>query len=164
MHADEHGSCGARAQVRSVGGEGCWNATLLCFVAFFGAACSDGYPTKDVPMVSPSEMTQAELLDKMNWLGDQPRLDRRWQYELSQSCRLTVTITTGQIFGSQQTVVASLERADVKMRFDDADEKFDVHVHPVGDPPALEASVLEGSGWADAVQMKSLLEHLQRLC
>jgi hypothetical protein len=140
------------------------SAVLLCLLAFLGAACSDGYPTEDVPATSPSEMTRSELLEKMNSLGDQPGLDRRWRYDLSPSCQLTVTATAGGIFGSSQSVVAPLEHADITMRFDDTDEKFDVRVVPAPAPSALEVSVLEGGGWPVALQMKASLEHLRMHC
>lgn len=140
------------------------NAVLQSFLAVLGVACTDGYPTKDAPTISPSDMTRSELLDKMNWLGDRPTLDRRWQYELSPSCQLTATTTTGRIFGSRRTLVAALDRAEIEMRFDDADEKFDVYVRAVGNPSVLGVAVLEGSVWAEAIQMKSALEHLRQQC
>jgi hypothetical protein len=141
-----------------------WGMVLLSVLAFLGAACSDGYPTKDVPAINPSEMTRPELLEKMNALGDQPGLDRRWQYELSQSCRLTITTTSGGIFTSKQSVVVSLASADISMRFDDTDEKFDVQAVQSGASPAIEVSVLEGTGWPAALQMKASLENLRIYC
>jgi len=156
-YAGETGSSSGKVPAR-------WGVVLLFALAFLGAACSDGYPTEDVPAISPSEMTRSELLEKMNSLGDQPGLDRRWRYELSPPCQLTVTATTGGIFGSSQSVLAQLENADIKMRFDDTDEKFDVNVVPVSGPSALELSVLEGGGWPVALQMKASLEHLRMHC
>ena len=143
-----------------------WYVIVLGLLVFLGAACTDGYPTEDVPAISPSEMTRPELLEKMNALGDQPGLDRRWQYELSQSCQLTVTTRSGGIFTSKQSVVVSLASADIKMRFDDTDEKFDVHVQAIqaGASSANETSVLEGAGWPAALQMKASLENLRMHC
>ncbi|MNL51012.1 hypothetical protein D3C87_1740760 [compost metagenome] len=47
-----------------------WSVVLLPVLTFLGAACSDGYPTEDVPTISPAEMTRSELLEKMNSMGD----------------------------------------------------------------------------------------------
>ncbi|MET3497943.1 hypothetical protein [Variovorax boronicumulans] len=141
-----------------------WCVILLCLLAFLGAACSDGYPKEDVPTINPSEMTRSELLEKMNSLGDQPGLDRRWRYEVSESCQLTITVTAGSVFGSSDVVVVSLENADIKMHFDDTDEKFDIRVLQTEDPAALEVSAMEGGGWAIALQMKAALENLRMHC
>ena len=38
------------------------------------AACTDGYPTEDVPQIDPARMTQAPLLAALNALGKEPHL------------------------------------------------------------------------------------------
>jgi len=42
-------------------------AKALCAVSL--AACSDGYPTEDIPQIDPANMTQAQLLAALNALG-----------------------------------------------------------------------------------------------
>lgn len=42
-------------------------------------ACSDDYPIEDVAQISPSDMTQAQLLSELNALGQSPNLNKRWR-------------------------------------------------------------------------------------
>ncbi|WP_291013800.1 hypothetical protein [Hydrogenophaga sp.] len=42
-------------------------------------ACSDDQPTEDVAQISPSDVTQAQLVSEPNALGQSPNLDKRWR-------------------------------------------------------------------------------------
>lgn len=52
------------------------------------AACSDGYPTDDVPLLDPVRMTQVQLLVALNELGDESHLGKRWRVALHDGCEL----------------------------------------------------------------------------
>ena len=57
------------------------HVVVVAVVALSLAACTDGYPTEDVPQIDPARMKQAPLLAALNALGKEPHLaleTRRW--------------------------------------------------------------------------------------
>mgnify|MGYP000990969545 CR=1 FL=1 len=66
---------------------GRWAAALVLPALM---ACTDGYPTEDVPQIDPARMTQAQLLAALNDLGQEPHLGKRWRYRVDPGCELEV--------------------------------------------------------------------------
>lgn len=138
----------------------CWRKVLLLNVLFLAAACSDGYPAGDTQVLSSSEMNVDQLVTAMNRIGDNPHIPYRWRYALEPGCVLEVS---GRRSGmSRQTVAVSLHETDIAMKQGSSDQAFDIRLEPAGPSLAVTVPVLEGGKWAEAVQMRSLLMHLQR--
>lgn len=122
------------------------------------AACTDGYPTADVPQTDPSQMTQPQLLAALDALGSETRLGKRWRYALQAQCELVVSVRNGE---SERRRIA-LEGAEVTIRT--VDGVSDVRLVPEGGGEAKAVTVLETRKWSDTVLAKSLLTHLELRC
>ena len=132
----------------------------LILLAAFGTACTDGYPTKDVPLVRPETMSTTELLQQLDLVGEQAHLDRRWRYTLTPGCQLIVS--TSKSFGSERKWEADLRGAEFSMRAEAADA-FEVLIGGTVEP-RREVIAFEGGTWTDGVRIRSLLDHLRQRC
>lgn len=122
------------------------------------AACSDGYPTEDVPQIDPARMTQAQLLAALNALGKEPQLGKRWRYALHANCELEVSVRDGDT--DRRRVV--LEGAEVTTR--SVDGVTEIRLVPKLGGEAQGITVLETRRWSDTVRARSLLTHLEVRC
>jgi hypothetical protein len=122
------------------------------------AACTDGYPTKDVPQIDPARMTQAQLLAALNALGKEPHLGQRWRYALHASCELEVSVRNGDT--NRRRVV--LEGAVVSAR--SLDGVTEIVLVPKTGGEARAVTVLATRRWSDTVRARSLLAHLEVRC
>ena len=129
-------------------------SAALCVLSL--AACSDGYPTADVPHIDLARMSQAELLTALNAMGTEPHLGKRWRYTLHADCELLVR--DGDIDGARVT----LEGADVSVR--SVDGVSEIRLVPKTDGETKAVTVLETRRWSDTVRARSLLTHLQARC
>ncbi|MDP3169076.1 MAG: hypothetical protein Q8M91_01925 [Polaromonas sp.] len=141
---------------------GCWRKVLLLQLLFLAAACSEGYPSGDTRVLSSSEMDVNQLVTAMNQIGEKPHLPSRWRYALEPGCILEVRVRRSGV--GRQTVAVNLRETDVAMKQGHADEVFDIRLEPAEKAVTVPVPVLEGGKWAEAVQMRSLLMHLQSSC
>lgn len=131
-------------------------AAALCLLAL--AACSDGYPTEDVPQVEPARMTQTQLLAALNDLGQEPHLGKRWRYVLRTGCELEITVSDGE--RERQRVV--LEGAAIATR--SADGVTEIRLVPQAGGEARAVTALETRRWPDTVRARALLTQLELRC
>jgi hypothetical protein len=132
------------------------SAAGLCLLAL--AACSDGYPTEDVPQVDPARMTQAQLLAALNDLGEQPHLGKRWRYVMHAGCELEITVRDGK--RERHRVV--LEGAAIATR--SAEGITEIRLVPQAGGEARAVTALETRRWPDTVKARALLTQLELRC
>lgn len=130
--------------------------TALCVLAL--AACSDGYPTEDVPQIDPARMSQAQLLAALNALCKEPQMGKRWRYALRTGCVLEVSVRDGD--AKRRRVV--LEGMTVSTR--SADGVTEIRLLPEAGGEAQAITALETRRWSDTVRARALLTHLEVLC
>lgn len=133
-----------------------WRHWATALVLLPLTACSDGYPTEDVPVIDPARMTQAQLLTALNDLGKEPHLGKRWRYRLDPGCELEVR-TQGD---NKRSLV--LEGAGVTQRSKDG--LTEVLLVPKDDGDAGAVVVLETQRWPDTVRARSLFTYLEVSC
>lgn len=135
-------------------------ATAVCALSLTltQTACSDGYPTQDVPQVDPAQMTQAQLLAALNELGDEPHLGKRWRYALQADCELAISVRNGDT----QRFRIALEGAEVATR--SVDGVSEIRLVPGAGEETQAVTVLETRTWSDTILAKSLLTHLEVRC
>jgi hypothetical protein len=140
-----------------------WRLAFALVAVAAGAACMDGYPTQDVPLADPFEMTQAQRLAHMNALGEVAHPERRWSYGLQPGCVLRIDVDGEQ--GPRPPLEIPLLGAAVHVAADKADGTFDVDVAAVlAGQIVRPASVLEAADWAQAGWMQLLLRVVQKTC
>lgn len=122
------------------------------------AACSDGYPTEDVPQIDPARMTQAQLLAALNELGAEPHLGKRWRYVLRDGCELEIAVRDGE----RQPHRVVLDGAAIASRSADGMTEIRLVPRAGGEPQAVTA--LETGRWSDTVRARALLTHLELQC
>ncbi len=130
---------------------------LVVCAVFVCAACTDGYPGKHPPVLTPAEMTQTQRLKQLNDIGRQSYLDTRWKYKLNDSCDLKVS--RGRMF-SRKSVVVSLKQGQVVRSIDRKDKTHDIHLRLINSLVPL----LETANWEDSVSFYTLVSHVQRVC
>lgn len=133
---------------------GRWAAALLLPALM---ACTDGYPTEDVPQIDPARMTQAQLLQALNEMGRQPHLGKRWHYRLEPGCELEVRTQ-----GDEGRHGFVLEGASVTLRSKDGLTEVLLVPKNGGDPGSV--VVLETRRWSDTVRARSLFTFLEVSC
>ena len=133
---------------------------LLC-ICLLGSACSDGYPTIDVPVLAPGEMTQAQRLREMNQIGRLAYFDTRWRYTLNDVCDLKVT--TGAWFDKKSTSIA-LQGGQIVRNIDHEDKTYDIHLKQIESSVRGVIPLLETANWADSVSFYTLVNHVRRDC
>lgn len=134
------------------------HVVVAAVFALSSAACTDGYPTEDVPQIDPAGMTQAQLLAALNALGKEPHLGKRWRYALHANCELEVSVRDGD---TDRRRIA-LEGAQVTTRSVDGVSEIRLEPKAGGETQAL--TVLETRRWSDTVRARSLLTHLEVRC
>ncbi|MCX2862051.1 hypothetical protein OOZ63_09380 [Paucibacter sp. PLA-PC-4] len=136
--------------------------TALSVLLLLG--CSEGYPGKSAPLISPFDMGNEQRLSALNEIGAEAHPQRRWSFALSNGCRLEVGHKRKN--SRRLTQVFELRRGmDVDVSFDEPDQTFDVHLlaSAAADAPRL-GTLLESEAWTDAVQADLLLQLLMRDC
>jgi len=131
---------------------GRWAAALVLPALM---ACTDGYPTEDVPQIDPARMTQAQLLAALNDLGQEPHLGKRWRYRVDPGCELEVRTRD-----NRRRLV--LEGAAVTQRSKDG--LTEVLLVPKDGGDAGSVVVLETRRWSDTVRARSLFTFLEVSC
>lgn len=135
---------------------------LGLFLALFGAACADGYPSDDEPLMLHYGMSQEEALQTMNQIGSQNHLRYHWRYELQPGCVLRVR--ANHLFARPEPLAVSLAGSEAIVSKANANNTFDVGVRTGGRQADPHVSVLEGVDRMDAFQMQWLLQYAQRDC
>lgn len=131
-------------------------SAVLCALVL--AACSDGYPTDDVPQVDPVRMTQAQLLAALNAMGKEPHLGKRWRYAMHAGCELEVSVRGGD--ANRRRVV--LEGAAITTR--SVEGTSEIQLVPKAGGEAQAVTALETRRWSDTVRARALLTHLEVRC
>lgn len=139
-----------------------WCILLSAWALAGGAACTDGYPTQDAPVVDPSKMTQPQRLAKMNALGDDAHSEHQWTYALLPGCVLSVHLDGAT--GPRPAVHVPLMGAAVKVSADRASDAFNVDIFPSAPADHDEVTVLQATQWADAVGMARVLRFVEMGC
>jgi len=148
----------AAATTRGSRAERTW-AGAWCLSALAAlVACSDGYPTEDVPQIDPARMSQAQLLAALNELGAEPHLGKRWRYALREGCELEIAVRDG---GRQRDRVV-LEGAAIASR--SADGVTEILLVPQAGGEAQAVTALETRRWSDTVRARALFTHLEARC
>jgi len=135
-----------------------WHALAAALCGLSVAACFDGYPTEDVVQISPSQMTQTQLLSELNALGQSPDLDKQWRYVLREPCELEVIARNGDI--ERGRVVLEGSWLDARS----ANGVTAIVLVPEGGGDNEAVTVLETRKWVDTVKAQSLLTHLEMQC
>jgi hypothetical protein len=131
-------------------------SAALC--ALLLVACSDGYPTDDVPQADPTRMTQAQLLAALNAMGNEPHLGKRWRYVMHAGCELEISVRDGD--ASRRRVV--LEGATITTR--SVEGMSAIRLVPKAGGEAQAVTALETRRWSDTVRARALLTHLEVRC
>jgi hypothetical protein len=141
-------------------------ARVLCMLGLATtlAACFDGYPQSEVPVLSPVTMSQKQRVAAMNTVGKLHYLDERWRYKLNDACELKVS--TGSWFSVNHSDWVPLASTQIVKNFDKSDKTHDVLLHPVAStaPGVTPVPLVAGAKWEDAVQLMSLAQYMQRDC
>ena len=132
---------------------------LACVGAL--AACADGYPVEDAPLLDETTMSTAQLLTTLNTVGSRPHLNAHYRYAQTAGCVLHIDSGTRR---TPARVALPLAGADIEIRTVDGPEAWQVLVRPADTAAAAPALLLQGGKWADAVQARSLVQQLQRRC
>lgn len=131
---------------------------LAVLVVMALSACSDGYPTEDVPHIDPAHMTQAQLLVALNAMGKEPHLGKRWRYGMHAGCELEVSVRDGD--ADRRRVV--LEGAAISTR--SVDGVTEIRLVPKAGGEAQAVTALETRRWSDTLRARALLTHLEVRC
>lgn len=109
-------------------------------------------------------MSQDQRVEAMNAVGNQHYLGARWRYRLNDVCELKVS--TGSWLSRTHSNWVSLKDARVTKSFDKSDKTHDIFLEPLPHTVISGAAVplVTGANWADAVQLMSLAQYMQRDC
>lgn len=140
---------------------GAWWAVALAAVL---AACSDGYPTEDLPRTSPFDMSSEQRLATLNRLARQAHPERSFRYTMAADCELRVE-SRRKGAGTTRTALRLVRAMEVDVVFDKADETFNVVLLADRRPGAeVLATLLQSKAWTDASQAELMLQLLTRDC
>lgn len=143
---------------------------MLLALALVLAACSEGYPGDDAPLLSPFEMSNAQRLAALNEIGQAGasgaarRNGERWHYRLQPGCRLELEQRPrGEPALRRQH---ALQRAmDVRLRHDAERGLYELQLMSEVGPTAERLGLLLRSpAWTDASRAELLLQLLIRDC
>jgi hypothetical protein len=135
-------------------------AATLLGLAMLLAACADGYPSGDGPLILSHQMKLDKALGAMHHLGHQRHLTHHWHYELLPGCVLQAQAK--RFLRDREPVQVALRRSATVIERVDNPRSYTVRVAPVGDSEGVE--VLDGVSEHDATQMKWLVDFLPRHC
>ncbi len=153
--------CESRPAPAAAADSGCLARALVAGALALGmAACFDGYPQQQEPMVSPYDMTQAQRLAQMNALGMQA--DRRWTYELLPGCVLRVDVDGPQ--GEAAARDIPLLGQAVALSANRGEGGYQVELQSAAGGQARGALVIASEKWTDASWTQLLLRLLQKGC
>ncbi|RYX98088.1 MAG: hypothetical protein EOO28_00695 [Comamonadaceae bacterium] len=136
---------------------------LLAIAAALVAGCSDGYPQEDVPIRSPFEMDQSQLLDAMNRVGQNTPDGGNWAYDLKDGCVLDIR---AEVAGKARRFEVALPGRIVDMQQKPSAATaatYEVSLLPAA--AGMEtASLLETPSRMDAMRMRLLTQGMQIDC
>ena len=133
---------------------------LLAATIVLGAACTDGYPKDDEPILSPFEMDQSQLIDAMNQVGKNAFGGFNWDYDLKDGCVLAVST---QAEGKPRNLDVPLLGRIVDLQSRPDSEAYEVSLLPGPGAPDI-ASLLETGSRMDAMRMRLLTQGMQIDC
>jgi hypothetical protein len=122
------------------------------------AACSDGYPTEDVPQIDPAVMTLPQLLDALNELGQDAQPGARWRYTLREGCELDILVRDEE----RQRHRIALHNVVIETR--SVDGTTEVLLVPTGGEAGGAITALETRRWPDTIRARSLFTQLEARC
>lgn len=131
---------------------------LAVLVVLTLAACSDGYPTEDVPQIDPAVMTLPQLLDALNELGQDAQPGTRWRYSLREACQLDISVRDEE----RQRHRVALHRVVIETR--SADGITEILLVPQGGEASGAITALETRRWTDTIRARSLFTQLEARC
>lgn len=134
---------------------------ISCCALMLGG-CSEGYSTREGPLILKYGMSRDAALQAMNTIGQHDYLDDRWRYELDSDCRLRIE---SRALASGKTELAVLSaRVAATIVNESKPDLHTVFAHDVGVAPAAGTPVLDSANWSDATQMKWLIDYLPVIC
>jgi hypothetical protein len=122
------------------------------------AACSDGYPTEDVPQIDPAVMTLPQLLDALDELGQDAQPGTRWRYTLREGCKLDISVRDEE----RQRHRVAMHRVVIETR--SADGTTEILLVPHGGDASGAITALETRRWPDTIRARSLFTRLEARC
>lgn len=131
---------------------------LAALGALMLAACSDGYPTHDVPQIDPAVMTLPQLLDTLNELGQDAQPGSRWRYTLHEGCELRIAVRGEQ----RQRRRVALYRVEIETR--SAKGTTEILLVPQGGGADEIVTALRTRRWPDTMRARSLFTQLEARC
>lgn len=140
----------------------CTWLALACAALLGLAACVDGYPQEQEPLLNPYDMTQSQRLAQMNALGAQAQADQRWTYALLPGCVLRVDIDGPQGASPSRDIPLLGQVVAVSTNRDQG--SFQVELQRSDGLDAQGALVMESEKWTDASWTQLLLRLLQKGC
>jgi hypothetical protein len=140
---------------------------MLALAGLLGA-CSEGYPSEDLPLPSPFDMDLAQRVEVLNGLGEAARGEPplRWSYTLEPGCRLQVGQRRKGLRAMPPQVFQLQRQMDVAVSFDEATQSFGVDLMSEVDASKARrlGRLYASAAWTDAVQADLLLQLLIRDC
>jgi hypothetical protein len=130
-----------------------WAAAALLALS----ACSDGYQGDGPPLRLHYDMTRQEALDAMSRVGQSVQSGGK-AFALRENCLLAwragKQLLSTPLLGTEATLVKLPEGEQFRV----------VLTSAAGSEDAAGTAVLADAGWAEATQMKWLLDYVRRFC
>lgn len=139
-----------------------WRLALLSCAVVGLAACADGYPSEDGPLVLTYGMDREAILKAMNTIGQHGYLEHRWRYEVDAGCQLRVR--SGALKDDGTTLPAATAGLATRVVATGGERSHMVFVHLPGSSTPAGSLVLGGANEFDAGQMKWLVDYLGTVC
>jgi hypothetical protein len=139
-----------------------WCAALpLVAAALALGGCSDGYPDETDALMLHYEMGQVEALKAMNQIGQDKQHPNPTRFALTEECVLEVH-TRRPLAGKESRALVLQGTRALIAKAPDGDS-YGVRLERTGTSAAA-STVIHGLPWAEATQMKWLLDYVQGRC
>lgn len=125
------------------------------------SACSDGYSGKGDTLHLEYGMSQQATLEAMNQIGRGRYLEAHASFALLDGCMLEVH-AQGQFDGKDSRAIL-LPGTEAALEKPPGGETYSVKLNSAT-PGSPDHTVLRSAPWAEATQMKWLLDYVRRFC
>lgn len=125
------------------------------------SACADGYTGNDDTLHLAYGMSQASTLEAMNQIGNSPLVRTPARFVLLDGCVLEVH-ARGQFDGKDARAIR-LPGTEATLEEHPGGDDHRVKLNSTA-PGGRDHTVLDGAPWAEATQMKWLLDYVRGFC